>query len=89
MENKNPNTEIRAAHENHKLLSNTEEILILLIGHYSDLKDKKQQHPLFNIRKVILVSQRYQYKSQSPKASRSTFITCNLNKSMSLLAVVI
>lgn len=59
------NIEIRAAGDKHKLLPNTEEILILLIGHCSDLENKKQQHPLFNTINVILMAQKYQYKTQN------------------------
>lgn len=57
--------EIRAALEKHKLLPNIEENLIPLIGHCSDLENRKQQHLLFEIIKVILMAQRYQYKTQN------------------------
>lgn len=57
--------EIRAALEKRKLLLNTEENLIPLIGHCSDLENRKQQHLLFEIIKVILMAQRYQYKTQN------------------------
>lgn len=46
------NLKIRAPGEKHELLPNTEEILILLVGHYSHLQKKKKTASTFPLHKL-------------------------------------
>lgn len=76
--------------EKHELLPNTEEILILLIGHYSNFENKKRQHPPLNSINLIFRAQLYQSETQNliagtPETPRSTFIWCSLTFSLEAL----
>lgn len=69
---------IEAPGEKHELL-NTEEILILLIGLYSDLEKTKRQESPFNSINLTFRAQRYQSETQNliagtAETPRSTFI---------------